>query len=176
MPSVGAAGHVEDAALAGCGADPGCRRGVAEKNARGAVERMNELRVGVRSDHQHVLRRTRSDQRLGQVDRINIGRAGMRQVERRHRRAQFQTAVQEACIGRQDVIGGLRAEDERVDLVRQFRMRREQLFASLLTEVERGLSVGGDTAAQNPGIAHQHGAFAFAKLGHEFVVGQHLRR
>jgi hypothetical protein len=94
--AVSAAAHVKHTTAVGRSADPGRRCSVAEQQARRAVLRVDELRIGVRSHHQHILCRVRRDQRLRELDRIDEGGAGMWQVERGNSVAQAEAAVQDA--------------------------------------------------------------------------------
>ncbi len=137
---------------------------------------MNELRIRVGRDHQHVLRRSADDKRMRQMDCVDVGRTGMGQLKGGHRVAKAQTSVQDTCVRRQDVIRTLRAKNESIDLFWQIRMRLEQLPAGLLAQVERGFAVCSDVAMQNAGIADEQSAFLFPEPGYELVIRQHLRR
>jgi len=172
--AVGAAAHVKHTAAFGRSADPGCRRSVAEQQARRAVLRMNELRIGVRSHHQHILCRVRRDQRLRELDGIDEGGAGMRQVERGNSVAEAEAAVQHAGVRRQDVVRRLRAEDQRVDTLRQIGVRDEKFAAGHFAEIECGLALGCDVTTHHTGVTQQQRPRAVVGVRSHRLVGKRL--
>jgi hypothetical protein len=108
------------------------------------------------------------------MERVDVGRACVRQVEGSDRAGQTQPPMQQACIGRQDVIRRLCAENERVDLLRQAWTRGKQRATGLLAQIESGLSGGRNMTMPNAGEAHEQRAFEVVEAGGEFRSGLSL--
>ena len=85
----------------------------------------------------------------------------MRKIKGCNRSVQIEAAVQDAGVGWQNMISGLCAKNECINLFLQLWMRCEQLQASLLAKIECGLPLRGDMTAQHPGMSDQKDALIF---------------
>ncbi len=174
--AVGAEDEGADGAFALHAPDQRRRRGVAEQGAHAAVQRMDQLGIGVAGDQQHAVGRAGGDQALDH--RQGIDEAGTSKALVQHPAVgpEAQPPVQQRGVARQGMVGGLGAEHHEVDLAGGGPGLGQQLQRRLFAQVQGGLVEGGDAPLAHAGLVDDLGRRPVRKQFGQGVAGQHALR
>ena len=133
---------------------------------------MQKLGVRVRGHEQHARRGTGFHEALGQRQPVDESGAPLVDVHGAAARPQSEPSLHRARSSRQEVVWGLRAEDEKVNRARGAHSALEEPLGGCHTQVRRALPFGGDPPAADPRLIKNLLGRPVAQLPREIFVRQ----